>query len=226
MLNDFKIWQPAPLAGSDAADLRRFMDATPSEPPLTADQEAFASCDQLISSNVRLAVRIASMYAGRGVPLEELLQAALIALWRAAQTFDAARGRFTTYGARAVGHAMLLALDRHRRGDDTISLDAICASGFPLLAHVPSGSDTAAEALACIEEERYRAFASELLSYLDLREMIVMSFVIGGGTLAAAGEYLGVSRQRAGQLAQRARRKMRVSQIYRRWEEEEDDVQR
>lgn len=62
------------------------------------DQEAIR---QMVSSNLQLVVSIAREYAGRGVPLLDLIQEGSIGLIAAAKKFDPARQlRFSTYATK------------------------------------------------------------------------------------------------------------------------------
>ena len=57
----------------------------------------------MVSSNLRLVVAIAREYAGRGVPLLDLIQEGSIALISAARGFDPTEGtRFSAYAARSI----------------------------------------------------------------------------------------------------------------------------
>lgn len=80
----------------------------PDAPLLTRSQEvrlarhARRGCrrsrDTLVERNLRLVVSIATRHAGRGVPLEDLVQEGAIGLMRAADKFDPERGwKFSTY---------------------------------------------------------------------------------------------------------------------------------
>ena len=88
---------------------------------LTADQEvelarAIAqgdtrARDTLIKANVKLVIRIATQYRGRGLSIEDLVGEGNLGLIRAAEDFDASFGvRFSTYAAYWIKQAIRLAL--------------------------------------------------------------------------------------------------------------------
>ena len=61
----------------------------------------------MVNSNLRLVVSVAKEYAGRGVPLLDLIQEGSIALIAAARKFDAAMDiRFSTYATKWIRHAV------------------------------------------------------------------------------------------------------------------------
>ncbi|HEU4599138.1 MAG TPA: sigma-70 family RNA polymerase sigma factor, partial [Solirubrobacterales bacterium] len=72
--------------------------------------------DQLVSSNLRLVVSIASRYKNRGLPMADLIQEGSIGLLRAAQKFDWRRGhKFSTYATWWIDQAIVRALDEGGR---------------------------------------------------------------------------------------------------------------
>ena len=91
-------------------DFEQYLKEIRSYPMLTAQQErsVAAACAQgdqdairtMVNSNLRLVVSIAREYAGRGVPLMDLIQEGSIGLLTAARKFDVAQNcRFSTYAS-------------------------------------------------------------------------------------------------------------------------------
>jgi RNA polymerase primary sigma factor len=96
----------------------RDIDATPL---LDAGQERDLACrveegdpearDHLVRANLRLVVRVARAYAGRGLPLEDLIAEGNLGLLRAAEGFEPARGlRFSTYACYWIRQSIKRAL--------------------------------------------------------------------------------------------------------------------
>jgi RNA polymerase primary sigma factor len=92
-------------------------------PLLTAEQEHDLALrvergdvqarDELARANLRLVVRIAREYAGRGLPLEDLISEGNIGLMRAVEGFNAHAGtRFSTYAAFWIKQSIRIALNK------------------------------------------------------------------------------------------------------------------
>lgn len=69
--------------------------------------------DALLAAHTALAYGIAKRYTGRGLPLEDLRQEALMGLLDAARSFDSTKGaEFSTYATFWIKKRVLAALDR------------------------------------------------------------------------------------------------------------------
>ncbi len=129
-LLDKKI-QPPISAGDE--DMRQFLREIRQFPRLTLEEErelargcARGNEDairQMVNSNLRLVVSIAREYAGRGVPLLDLIQEGSIGLLVAARKFDyTLEFRFSTYATKWIrqgitrclmNHAQLIRVPQH-----------------------------------------------------------------------------------------------------------------
>lgn len=115
--------EPTPVsAGED--DVRQYLQEIRRYPLLTAEQErelamGCARGDEeairkMVNSNLRLVVSIAREYAGRGVPLLDLIQEGSIGLLAAAKKFDYTRDlRFSTYATKWIRQGVTRCLMNH-----------------------------------------------------------------------------------------------------------------
>lgn len=153
--------------------------------------------EQLVSANLRFVVSLASKYQGKGLPIDDLVNEGNIALIKAARSFDPTKGsRLVIYAASRIRQAMEKAL-----GEEEESTN---------MKELKDGSGNNAEAglfdsaLSPLDPE---------FSTLDEREREVIRAIYGIGqpvqTLAEVGMQLGVSRERARQIRDKALRKLR-----------------
>lgn len=109
-------------AGED--DMRQYLQEIRRYPRLTAEEERelarrCAEGDenairQMVNSNLRLVVSIAREYAGRGVPLLDLIQEGSIGLLAAAKKFDYTMdNRFSTYATKWIRQGVTRCLINH-----------------------------------------------------------------------------------------------------------------
>lgn len=96
---------------SGEEDMRQFLQEVRSFPRLTAEQERHLArrcaqgdeeaIRQMVNTNLRLVVSVAREYAGRGIPLLDLIQEGSIGLLTAARKFDHTLDyRFSTYATK------------------------------------------------------------------------------------------------------------------------------
>ena len=102
--------------------LQLFINQAMKYPLLTAEEEIelakriergdLAAKERLINSNLRLVISNARRYQGVGLPLQDLVQEAMLGLIRAAEKFDWRRGyKFSTYATLWIRQAMQRGLD-------------------------------------------------------------------------------------------------------------------
>lgn len=107
-------------------DLAAYLRAIGGTPLLTADDERqlggriargdLRARELFVRANLRLVVRIANGYVGRGLPLPDLIEEGNLGLLRAVARFDPARGtRFAAYAACWVSQAIRRALSSTAR---------------------------------------------------------------------------------------------------------------
>ena len=114
----------AEVLSTGGEDVRQYLSEIRRFPMLTAQQERETAmrCAEgdpeairaMVSSNLRLVVSVAREYAGRGVPLLDLIQEGSIGLIAAAKKFDYTRElRFSTYATKWIRQRMGLCLYEH-----------------------------------------------------------------------------------------------------------------
>lgn len=194
------------------------------------NEEVWATGDEaeLVRRNEGLLYRQAAKWArlGRlvGMGVEELLQEARVACVRAARAYDPAKAKFSTWCARyafnACSHAVAVAGLKNSAGrrrivaalngeaPDAAALAAVgAASPAPLVEWLVSDAPSA-EALLGDAEERAELLAA--MAELPPRERrVLVERFWEGRTLVEVGAGLGVSRERARQLEQRAKARLR-----------------
>ena len=116
----------------------------------TGDEEAIR---QMVSTNLRLVVSVAREYAGRGVPLLDLIQEGSIGLLTAARKFDhTLEFRFSTYATKwirqsisryLVNHAGLIRVPEHT-AEQIRKIQMVAAQLRQQTGEEPSASDIAA----------------------------------------------------------------------------------
>jgi RNA polymerase primary sigma factor len=169
---------------------------------------AVAVKQQIVRANLRLVVSIARRYVGRGGDLAELIGIGNLALVRAVDKFDFARGhKFSTYATWAIRND-LFATNRR--------------DGHPRERLVPEHAaiyrDTADTRVDPSEQQRAQdqreRVVARLLGRLDERErrILVGRFGIGGAreeTLSQISVELGITKERVRQIEWSARGKLR-----------------
>lgn len=154
--------------------------------------------ERLVSANLRFVVSIASQYQGKGLPIDDLVNEGNIALIKSARSFDPAKGtRLVVYAASRIRQAMEKAIGRE---EESASLKEL-------------KEDTGKNSAADGSNDPLASEVSLQLTSLDQREREVIRALYGidqpAMTLAEAGMQLGVSRERARQIRDKALRKLR-----------------
>ncbi len=115
--------QQVPISSSED-DVRQFLQDIRQYPRLTPEEERnlamkCAAGDEdairmMVSANLRLVVSVAREYAGRGVPLLDLVQEGSIGLLVAARKFDYTRNyRFSTYATKWIRQGVTRCIMNH-----------------------------------------------------------------------------------------------------------------
>ena len=185
----------------------------------------------LLLSNLRYVVKIALEYRRYGCDLNELVQQGNLGLAEALDRFDPDRGaRLITYASWWIRDSIRQSIARTKSvsakgttraerklggcSDNPdapkrdICIDLVCPTALPV-------SDDPEDALAELEQRTILAEAvRRALRDLDPRERTIVErrfMADDPESLSALGERFGVSRERARQIAERAKKKLRAS---------------
>ncbi|MBQ8711951.1 MAG: sigma-70 family RNA polymerase sigma factor [Prevotella sp.] len=196
-----------------------------SERILQGDQWAVG---RLVEANLRFVVKIATLYRGQGLQLDDLISEGNIGLMTAAAKFDARRGtRFVSYAAPYVRRQIERAIEE-QNGIYKIPKDAdrlVHQNGKPLSVDAPLGSRSNMSLLSVLvnqdsphADERVYSEAVEhavefaLLS-LSERESQIINRFFGldreHETMAEIAEDLDLKRERVRQIRNRAIRRLK-----------------
>lgn len=72
----------------------------------------FSDYDQMIKDNTGLIVVVARRFSNGPIDMEDLVQMGRIALWKAAQKYDPAKAKFSTYAYRSIYNALVKAVKK------------------------------------------------------------------------------------------------------------------
>jgi RNA polymerase sigma factor (sigma-70 family) len=140
-----------------------------------------------------------------GVPEDDLLQEGRMALWRAIEGYDPERGAaFSTYASVAIARAVWQATERERCERRLERADTEHPSADPVDAYLELENG--------LWREQVHQVLAEACRYLSQQQQWVVGLVYGAGesgvpnpdymlgNLAAAGRFLGISRERVRQV--------------------------
>lgn len=167
---------------------------------------------QLVGDNMGLAGKAADRFQ-RAYPtparavgdFEELVQIALVGIIRAAQLYDPAKARFSTYAVtcafyslcRAAKRTTLIAIPQQITGDERTALVERLS---PVSLDVAIEIDREPEARPAEDLSDERAAFHRALSSLPARHRRILRLLSRGLSRAAIGRRMGYSRERIGQL--------------------------
>ena len=187
--------------------------------------------DKLVTDNIGYVVTMAKQYAGRGVPMDDLISEGNMAMVDASRKFEADKGkRFVSYAAPFIRHAMEEAIERQaglyrvprseatretKRRKMPVSVDEPIpfgsATGFSLLSLLVNKNVKQAD--LSIEDEQTAQKINNAIAKLDDREREVVKRYFGIGaetnTMAEIGETMELKRERVRQIRNKAIRKLR-----------------
>ena len=113
-----------PIVSAGEDDMRQYLSEIRRYPRLSCEEERALACRcaagdqeairQMVNSNLRLVVSVAREYAGRGVPLLDLIQEGSIGLLAAAKKLDYTLDfRFSTYATKWIRQGVTRCISNH-----------------------------------------------------------------------------------------------------------------
>jgi len=181
-----------------------------------------AARGRLVSANLRFVVSTAKRYRYRGLPLSDLVNEGNLGLLRAVERFDETHGvRFVSYAVWWIRQAIVHAIAQNSETCDPgvtfhrVSLDEPCTrnGSTPLRELVPD--DRSATPEQRVLSGGLRDALDSSLTDLPEREELVLRLYYGldcdaPATLEEVGKRLGVTRERARQIKERALDRLRA----------------
>ena len=86
------------------------------------DQEAAKAREILIERNLRLVAHIAKKYQNVDEEMEDLISIGTIGLIKAISSFDAGKGKLSTYASRCIDNELLMLLRSKKKSSREVSL--------------------------------------------------------------------------------------------------------
>ena len=220
-----KIYVTTGVVATDTKSVKKYMGEIKKPKLLTREQEADATRDQLIESNLRFVVQVARQYQGMGVELEDLIGFGNLGLFEAAERFDPTRKvKFITFAVwyiRAEINAALNDLSRviripsHLTKTESIQTKSI---------HAPVGEDDNTETFADrylegeqsksgLDQSDMKIMLAAALNSLNAKqkEAVMRNYGIGFDypqSMDQIAEAMGITGERARQLVRQAEKSL------------------
>ena len=182
-----------------------------------SERERGEAKDILIERNLRLVAHIAKKYQNVDEDMEDLISIGTIGLIKAIDSFDAGKGKLSTYASRCIDNELLMLLRAKKKTSREVSL------------YEPIGTDREGNEISLldiIEQEqvdvvdrmevedklqRLKGLVDDRLSDRE-REIIMMRYGLLGGqeiTQREIGRRLGISRSYVSRIEKRALEKLK-----------------
>lgn len=198
--------------------------------PLTAEEEARyiqnlqkgssekarEAREILIERNLRLVAHIAKKYQNVDEDMEDLISIGTIGLIKAVASFDASKGKLSTYASRCIDNELLMLIRSKRKTSKEVSL------------YEPIGTDKEGneislldiietEQIDIIDKMELRSDLKKMMNLLELlegreKEIIFLRYGLEDGrevTQREIGERLGISRSYVSRIEKRALNKLK-----------------
>ena len=183
------------------------------------NKEAARAREILIERNLRLVAHIAKKYQNVDEDMEDLISIGTIGLIKAISSFDAGKGKLSTYASRCIDNELLMLLRSKKKSSREVSLfepigtdkegneisllDITCAEGTDAFELLSTREDV----------EKLRKILTDALSTREL-EVIKLRYGLAGEhemTQREIGQLMGISRSYVSRIEKKALRKLRIA---------------
>lgn len=199
--------------------------------PLSAAQEAYyiqvlqnengekaaQAREILIERNLRLVAHIAKKYQNSGEDMEDLISIGTIGLIKAISSFDAGKGKLSTYASRCIDNELLMLLRTKKKSSREISLYEPIGTDkegneINLLDVIEHEQEDVTERMElCENTKKLFRLLNEVLTDRE-RDIIFMRYGLLTGkeiTQREIGEYMDISRSYVSRIEKRALLKLK-----------------
>lgn len=180
-------------------------------------EEAEKARDILIERNLRLVAHIAKKYQNVDEDMEDLISIGTIGLIKAISSFDAVRGKLSTYASRCIDNELLMLLRSRKKSSREVSLYEPIGTDkegneINLLDIIEQDqTDVTDQMELCENTKKLKTLLTEVLSDRE-REIIYLRYGLLTGkevTQREIGEALHISRSYVSRIEKRALLKLR-----------------
>ena len=181
------------------------------------DQEAAKAREILIERNLRLVAHIAKKYQNVDEEMEDLISIGTIGLIKAISSFDAGKGKLSTYASRCIDNELLMLLRSKKKSSREVSLFEPIGTDkegneINLLDIIEHEEEDVTEQMALCENVRkLEKLLDKVLTGRE-REIIFLRYGLATGrevTQRENGEKLHISRSYVSRIEKKALSKLR-----------------
>ena len=181
------------------------------------DQEAAKAREILIERNLRLVAHIAKKYQNVDEEMEDLISIGTIGLIKAISSFDAGKGKLSTYASRCIDNELLMLLRSKKKSSREVSLFEPIGTDkegneINLLDIIEHEQEDVTEQMALCENVRkLEKLLDKVLTGRE-REIIFLRYGLATGrevTQREIGEKLHISRSYVSRIEKKALSKLR-----------------
>ena len=181
------------------------------------DQEAAKAREILIERNLRLVAHIAKKYQNVDEEMEDLISIGTIVLIKAISSFDAGKGKLSTYASRCIDNELLMLLRSKKKSSREVSLFEPIGTDkegneINLLDIIEHEEEDVTEQMALCENVRkLEKLLDKVLTGRE-REIIFLRYGLATGrevTQREIGEKLHISRSYVSRIEKKALSKLR-----------------